>query len=984
MSQPLQWYFGSFRLDVVNACIWSDHDRIALPPKPFAVLAYLVAHAGQLVTKAALLEAVWPETSVNDTVLKMCVVQIRKALGDQAQSPRFVATVHRRGYRFIASVTTGNHAQADCHVALTVTPTERASTESLIEREDVMAGLYERLEWAREGARQVVVLSGEAGIGKTSVVNAFLSQVRRDGQVRCVAGQCIEHYGAGEAYLPILEVLGRLCHGAVGEPIVSLLRQHAPTWLVQMPWLLKSSDRALMQHEHLGVTRERMLRELTEALETLTRASPLVLVLEDLHWSDYATLDLLTFLARRQELAQLLLIATYRPADAIANDHPLRAVIQTLGRYPNYSAYPLALLSEAGVAAYLQDTVAPRSVTADMVRILHQRTDGNPLFLMLIGTTLKTQVAIHDQDESEFVLAALATIASQVPDGLRDMIEQVVDRHPLQVQQLLEVASVMGAEFSVEVVAAVSGEEVHQIEAECERLVRQQQLLCSGSFEAWPNGRIAVRYRFRHALYQQVIYDRLGVGRRVGLHQQIGSCLEQRYGSRAGEIAAELALHFREGRTLDRAAPFLLQAAQNAMHRQAYQEASNHLTSGLEVLQSMPDTPERHELELGFLMVQRVVLGTLKGFRAQEMESVLSRVQALYQQVEDIPPFAMSFWMGLWVWYFQKSNTLRTAQEVAARYLAIAQRHEHEEHILRASQALGSSYLVLGAPTEARVHLERALAMYDSERHSPAVIHTTLDPGVSSYCWMGLALWLLGYPEQAINQCREGLNLARQLAHPYSEAFALAHLARRYRDCGDYREAQHCIGLLMSLCAKHELGDLARSGRFLAAWSLFQQGQVETGIGQMRQTVESINRREPLAFATRNLMTLAAALKNEGQFRERLQLIDQALNIVAKSDGHYHEAELLRLKGDYLLQQPEPDTEQAEKCFHEALDIGHRQALKAFELRIAMSQSRLWHQQGRSEEALALLTSIYNWFTEGDKTADLQAAQSLLGDLRGL
>ena len=429
MSQPSQWCFESFRLDIANACLWLNQDRIALPPKPFAVLTYLVTHAEELVTQEDLLDAVWPETSVSDAALKMCVAQIRKVLGDKAQSPRFVATVHRRGYRFVASVMAADYLEPS-PAPLPSTRTESGAADFLIERESVVSSLHERLQCARKGIRQVVFLSGEAGIGKTSVVNLFLSQVSQAGQVIGIAGQCIESYGAGEAYLPILEILGRLCSGSTGEPIVTLLRQHAPTWLVQMPWLLDPSDRAFMQHEHLGVTRERMLRELTEAIETLTSADPLVLVLEDLHWSDYATLDLVIFLARRQEPAKLLLIGTYRPADVMVGDHPLRSVIQTLSRSPSYSEYPLALLSEAGVATYLRQTVGHHSVSAEMVRALYQRTDGNPLFLVLIGATLQTQAVSHDLDEPGFAQAALETIELQVPDGLRAMIEQVVDRSP--------------------------------------------------------------------------------------------------------------------------------------------------------------------------------------------------------------------------------------------------------------------------------------------------------------------------------------------------------------------------------------------------------------------------------------------------------------------------------------------------------------------------------------------------------------------------
>jgi DNA-binding winged helix-turn-helix (wHTH) protein len=340
MSPTPQFLFAPFRLDPTNACLWCRAQALTLTPKAFAVLHHLVEHAGQLVTKAALLDAVWPNTAVSEAVLKVCIGEIRKALGDMARAPQFIATVYRRGYRFIAPVTVADHAEVE-PLAGSPSPAGPAISAPtslltprhavpLVGRQTELARLHHWLEEARHGKRQVVFVTGEAGIGKTAVVETFLAQVVTDTRLFIARGQCVEHYGPGEAYLPMLEALGRLCRTPGGEHLVLFLRQHAPTWLAQIPWLCSAEEREILQRELMGATQPRMLREMAEALETLTAETPLVLVLEDLHWSDYATLDLVAMLAQRREPARLLLLGTYRPVEVIVRGHPLKTIKQEL------------------------------------------------------------------------------------------------------------------------------------------------------------------------------------------------------------------------------------------------------------------------------------------------------------------------------------------------------------------------------------------------------------------------------------------------------------------------------------------------------------------------------------------------------------------------------------------------------------------------------------------------------------------------------
>ena len=339
--------FGPFHLDTENACVWRGSEAFHLTPKAFAVLNILLAHPGRLVTKDELWQAVWPGIAVTDAALTVCIREIRQRLHDDARAPRVIETVHRRGYRLIAQTV------SDTRVATAALVSPDWRTGPLVGRNAELARLHEHLTRAAGGERRFVFVTGEAGIGKTRVVDAFLARVVETGAADVARGLCIEYHGSGEPYLPVLDAIGRFCRGPNGERTLSILGQYAPTWLAEMPRVASPKASETTQPPALGASRDRMLREMGDALEALTADRPLVLVLEDLHWSDHATLDLIAWLARRREPARLLLLGTYRPVDVIVRAHPLRAVAGELALHGLSEEMPLELLSEEDVAAYL-------------------------------------------------------------------------------------------------------------------------------------------------------------------------------------------------------------------------------------------------------------------------------------------------------------------------------------------------------------------------------------------------------------------------------------------------------------------------------------------------------------------------------------------------------------------------------------------------------------------------------------------------------
>ena len=776
-----QWCFEPYRLEVRNAQLWCGTLALRLTVKAFDVLCYLVEHAGQLVTKDELFAAVWPELEVSEGVLTNCVGELRKALGETTQTPRFIATVRGRGYRFIAPVTRGGPVAVPAPVVSTTVSVAPVAPPPLVGRERELHALHGWLEQVLGGQRQVVFVTGETGIGKTTVVDAFLATTARAAPLWVAWGQCMAHYGAGEAYLPVLDALGRLCRTPGHEHLIALLGQYAPTWLAQLPTLLSPAALEDVQRRVQGATRERMLRELAEALEVVTSAQPLVLVLEDLQWSDHATLDLLAWLARRREPARLLLVGTYRPVEVIVQGHPLQAVKQELALHGQCVELHLEGLSEDAVAAYVLARFPGWGLPAGLARVLHRRTEGQPLFMAQAVEAWVQQGWLREVAGHWVLQVGLETLETGVPESVRQMLVQQFEGLSPAARAMLESASVVGVEFATAAVAAGVERSVGEVEEQCEALARCGQFVRRSGVEEWLDGTVTGRYAFLHALHQQVVYEQMPIGRRLWLHQQIGTRLEAGYGERAGERAAELALHFAAGRDHARAVHYRRQAAANALRRWAYQEAIGHLTAGLALLAMLPDTSERTQQEIDLHLALGPTLIATYGLAAPEVGQTYARAHALCQQVGNTPQLFPTL-RGLWRFY-QTQGALPTAREVGEQLTQLAQRTTTPLLCLEAHDALGTTLFHLGDYATARTHLEQGIAGIDPMLQHDLVLRPDVVPGVRCLAIAATTLWCLGYPTQAIKRRQEALTMAQAQAHPYSLGFAQHQAAYLYSRC---------------------------------------------------------------------------------------------------------------------------------------------------------------------------------------------------------
>lgn len=549
--------FHTFRLDSANHCLWRGEERVSLAPKAFDVLRYLVEHADRLVTQEEILENLWPNTYVNPEVVKKYVLGVRKVLGDRTGKPAFIATFPRRGYRFIAPIV--DEAEKPFRGAVSKTP-----QIEILGRESELAQMRDWLDQALGGERRTIFITGEPGIGKTTIVQAFLEQATQS-SVLMVHGQCLEHYGAAEPFLPVLDGFSKLLRSFVGAQALDLLRQQAPMWLAQMPALIPQSERDSLQSQLAGSSRERMLREMAGAIESLTSLFPLMLVLEDLHWSDYSTLDLISYLARRTEPARLMIVGTYRPVDVILNDHPLKGVKRELQAHNLCHELPLEYLGEDVVAEYLAVRFPRHQLPGSLRRTIYERTEGNPLFMVTLLEYLCSEKMIVDESGTWKLRVDLSVVEQGVPGNLRQLIERQIERLSADERIVLEAASVAGTECSSAAIAAGLGMPIEWVEKQCEELARRHQFLSPSWLVELPDGTVTPRHRFSHVLYREVPYRLIAPRLRSQIHHRIAEWWEQVYADRKVELAAELAMHYEQSRDWLRASKYLTEAAQKQL-----------------------------------------------------------------------------------------------------------------------------------------------------------------------------------------------------------------------------------------------------------------------------------------------------------------------------------------------------------------------------------------------------------------------------------
>jgi len=552
--------FEPFRLDAINGCLWRDGLQIPLPPKPFAVLEYLVEHPGRVVTHDELLDALWPETFVQPQVLRTYVLELRKILGDDAGQPRFIQTLPKRGYCFIAPIVEARSATPALMAPCEIKPSgfiNRSSELELLKKEFARAG---------QGQRRTILVAGEAGIGKTALIDVFCRPENLGESIIVARGQCVPGVSSKEEYYPVMEALSQLCASADGDAVCRILARLAPAWLARLgrPAPAPSGDR--------------MPGDLCAALEELAAEKPFILVLEDLHWADDATLDLISALAMRRAPARLMVLGTHR-LRAVAAGHPLKTLRQNLRVRKLCEEIVLTPLTRASLKQLVSGELKQDDLPDGLSAFVYRHSEGNPLFAIAILEHLIAQGALACSNTGGATLwelrAPLDQAAAAVPDELAHMVELEIERLTPLEQSILEAASLTAVAFTAWAVAAALEKDVAEIEELCDSLARRVHFVERAGEDELPNGRSSAFYVFAHGLYREVLYQRQSASRRAQRHERIAHRLGELFAGRESDVAREMAMHFEAAGSWQRALQALDAAAHHAVQRNAHAEAAD-------------------------------------------------------------------------------------------------------------------------------------------------------------------------------------------------------------------------------------------------------------------------------------------------------------------------------------------------------------------------------------------------------------------------
>ncbi len=861
-SNPVRVRFDRFELDEANARLLRDGTAVALAPTPFAVLCALVRQPGSLLCTNALLDEVWGHQFVTDSVLRTAISELRTALDDDARKPRFIETVSRRGYRFIGAPSAIPAAPG---VGPSVSGHAAVHAPYFIGRAEPLSRLRRAWDMACTGKRGVVWIAGEPGIGKTTLIEQFIASL---GDVVCARGQCAEHYGTGESYLPVLEALEELCRSDSEVP--SLLRAVAPTWLLQLPWLSTTEEREALQRGLAGVSPDRMLREMGQFLDRYPERRPLLLVTEDLQWSDRATIQLIDYIARRRGSARLMWLASFRLAEVVALDHPLNPLRHELRQHDLCEEIVLDPFSESEVADYVAERSPAIATDEAFVRALHERTDGLPLFVASVMTEVITRAAQAGDDTA--ARSHFAKIA--VPENLAAIIDHYVAKLTSDQRLVLSAAAVCGIEFCINTISGALERDAVWVGQTCDELAREQLWLVAPRAEGGSNA-AELPYAFRHALFRQVLYERTNPSVRSQLHRKVGTTLECERAAGAPVTAAELAMHFELGREPMVALRCYVEAAEAALAHLRPRECMGLAEHALTLLGQAPEGTERDALE--------IALATLCGVSATHVHGMSPEVKRAFQRayslLADIPEHPMR---GRLLHGFGFVLSLRGDY---AEALAVAQRAE------ALSSTTNDPTLVLvtcivkvevdqlqGRSRAAGRWIERGLAAAELLELAPVEIFVA-DPQVTLLGLFAIHLLHSGFVEQGRARLERAHARARLLGWPNTRLVALWFDALFEVRLGNAERVAALADEMRALVDESEVAQGRTACRWFRGWADARMGRARDGYRRIREAYEDNTQLGMLAGGSEVLGYATEALVLAGDWDGAQHELEDALQV---------------------------------------------------------------------------------------------------------
>jgi predicted ATPase len=838
---------------------------------------------------------------------------------------------------------------APCNPPPAATMPDTAPRRPTVGRAGERGALRDALGATEAGAGQMVCLEGESGIGKTTLVDEFLAELAAEGRAVHVArGRCSERLAEAEAYLPVLDALDALLRGPTGPTAARYLRTLAPTWFAELG--PAPAPAARPENGAPAASQTRLKRELVAFLTELARRAPVILFIDDLHWADLPTADLIAYLGRNCPALRLLILVTYRRAELLLVDHPFVPVQRDLVGRGVCRELVLGLLDRDNVERYLAQVFPGHEFPADLAAALHQRTGGNPLFVVELVRFLRDRGVIAQRDERWALMRPVAEAAAEMPESVRGLIRRKLDQLAPDDRLLLAAAAAQSGEFDSAVVARAISEEPAVVEEHLQEIERVHGLIRLLREHEFPDRTISRRYGFVHAVYQDALSAGLAPARRAAVCRMSADALLTLQKGQPGLAAAELALLYEAGREFGRAADLFHAAAQNAARVFAHREAAVLARRGLALLKDLPDGPDHAAREYRLQMALGLQLQITDGFAAPDVEEAYARARAVWEGTPAVGSLFPILW-GLWLVYKVRSD-LGRAHLLAGELLALAEQSGETALVLQARQAGTIVALCAGDPAAARRHAEAGARLYDPLRHRNLTFQFGQDPGVACLAFGAVALWLLGDEREALASSRDAIRLARDGSQPSTVALALYFAAMFHQFRGDADMVRELAAEVLALSIEHRFAFWQAGATVLLGWATAAAGDGSEGPSILQQGIEAWRATGSATYRTYSLTLLADALFRSGRLQDALAVVDEAERSINETAERLSEPELHRLRGE-LLREKSP--ERAEAAFRAALATADAQHARALRLRAAGALGRFLRDRGHEEEARAVM-----------------------------